>query len=716
MNKDESQMKTPYGGQNVWPARPSASLLGPLWRRKWVFLAVLALCTAAGAAYVVVAKPVYVATAKLYVQPATVRVAGEAPVPAVTANFLNTQCELLKSRAVVEAAMAKAEMGKLTLSAGSDDPVEALCKNLDARVGRKDDIILVSLKSSDAQEAARATNVLVDAYISYIANQKRSLAGAILGVLDRERMQREQELSDAKKALVEFRRANGDVTLESEKGNVVVQRLAKLTEALAAAEIESLQARTLHDAATSVEGKPETLRRLWGAYRVQAKLPASGFETSELRDKLSVLELELANLRQQCSDDHPLVANLTARVKEVRAAVEQQDQQFVTAALSALKQFHEATKKAEDGIRQSLDEHRQQAAKVSASMCEYAMLQSRLQRAESLCGAVDSRIKELRPAADTGDVAVSIVEPAYAATMPQSPDVLRTMAACVLGGLVLGFVVALLRDRTADRLSHPQEIMRRVQGGILGAVPSAPKSEGIEWNSNSGFAGGFNSLSAAIQARLCPGAKIVQVTSPAGGEGKSTLAAGIAAAAARCGVATIIVDAAGQSAAQQDLFGVTGGQGLSDVLEHKIGVLEAVQKTGVSNLDILTAGTSKEYLSNRLCDKFLGTILGILGQRYDLVIVDSSSVRAGGDGRLVALHVDSVVLALAEGRSSALAAWRAVGSLRSVGGDVLGVVVTNAGCAEAYDDALAQVDMQPRRRYQTREPATASVYSSTVQG
>jgi capsular exopolysaccharide synthesis family protein len=209
------------------------------------------------------------------------------------------------------------------------------------------------------------------------------------------------------------------------------------------------------------------------------------------------------------------------------------------------------------------------------------------------------------------------------------------------------------------------------------------------------FADSYTTLNAALQYRLdSQQGKIVLVTSSLRAEGKSALAAGLAAAAARSGRTTVLVDAAGPSAVQHDLFKVPCGQGLCGVLERKVGLLEAVQKTGIEHLDILTVGMGKDQLARRLADKSVGTMLGLLADRYDCVIVDSSCVLAGGSARLVAQHCDGVLLALAEGKSFVKGASRSVGSLQSVGANILGVVITHAQSAWAYDDALAPLNLQ----------------------
>ena len=79
-------------------------------------------------------------------------------------------------------------MGNLQTLHGVGDPVEYLKRNLNVEVGKKDDIITVSLEARDAGEAARVVNAAVHAYVTYQNKAHHSTSGEVLQILQKEKV------------------------------------------------------------------------------------------------------------------------------------------------------------------------------------------------------------------------------------------------------------------------------------------------------------------------------------------------------------------------------------------------------------------------------------------------------------------------------------------------------------------------------------------------
>src|SRR5690606_4855082 len=86
--------------------------------------------------------------------------------------------------------------------------------------------------------------------------------------------------------------------------------------------------------------------------------------------------------------------------------------------------------------------------------------------------------------------------------------------------------------------------------------------------------------------------KVVQVTSPEPGDGKSTVTANLALAGAQAGKRVLLIDADMRRPSLHALFGMSRGIGLADVIAGEIDLLTAARTTAADGLSLLTAGTN----------------------------------------------------------------------------------------------------------------------------
>ena len=172
--------------------------------------------------------------------------------------------------------------------------------------------------------------------------------------------------------------------------------------------------------------------------------------------------------------------------------------------------------------------------------------------------------------------------------------------------------------------------------------------------------------------------KTVLVTSPAGGDGKSTVACHLAISLARIGRRVLLVDANLRSPRQADLFGLKEHAGLSDLLSNSDRADSLVTETRVEGLGLLPAGRPVADPTALLNSRRLTDVLNELAEDYDHVVIDSPSVRQGVDSRIVAASCDVTLLVLRDGVSNRRMGVIARQALSSVGANVVGVVMNGA--------------------------------------
>src|SRR5690606_15016137 len=165
------------------------------------------------------------------------------------------------------------------------------------------------------------------------------------------------------------------------------------------------------------------------------------------------------------------------------------------------------------------------------------------------------------------------------------------------------------------------------------------------------------------------------VTSPAPGEGKTTVAENLAASLAESGRRTLIVDADLRRPRLHEVFGVSNSQGLAVLLAD--GYADPLDFTvGVSKgLGFLPAGVAAFGGPGLLREATARPLLDRLQREFDSLILDAPPVLAVSDARTLAGIVDGTILVVRAGVTNPEEAIDAKALLESDGARLLGVVV-----------------------------------------
>jgi len=173
---------------------------------------------------------------------------------------------------------------------------------------------------------------------------------------------------------------------------------------------------------------------------------------------------------------------------------------------------------------------------------------------------------------------------------------------------------------------------------------------------------------------------LLAVTSAARGEGRSTLAANLAFAAAReTGVATALVDADLRRPALHRLVGADGEVGLSDLLANRAD-FDAALWEHPAGVTLLAGGRPEPEPARRFTTPRFLRVLSQLRHSFAEVVVDLAPL-AFADARLVAAQCDAAVLVVRAGRTDAALAREAATLLDGV--RLLGAVLNDASEVDA---------------------------------
>ncbi len=148
------------------------------------------------------------------------------------------------------------------------------------------------------------------------------------------------------------------------------------------------------------------------------------------------------------------------------------------------------------------------------------------------------------------------------------------------------------------------------------------------------------------------GGKIIQVTSPLPGDGKSTIAGNLACSIAQSGKRVLAIDCDLRRPQLTDNFAFANELGLTNVLNGDCDPHEASHATPIPNLFMMPSGPIPANPAEALTLPEMNDLLQMLRDEYDYIIVDTPPLLVVTDPSITASMVDGVVLALRIRRKS----------------------------------------------------------------
>jgi len=170
--------------------------------------------------------------------------------------------------------------------------------------------------------------------------------------------------------------------------------------------------------------------------------------------------------------------------------------------------------------------------------------------------------------------------------------------------------------------------------------------------------------------------KVIVLTSPGPGEGKSTVCANLGVVLAQAGKNPLIIDCDFRNPAIHKFFGLRNLYGLVDVLAGMCSLQEAWKKP-VEGLKVVTVGhlppNPAELLGTGRFSEFLASVR----QEFDHILVDSPPAGLVSDPAILAAQGDGVLLVLDPQKTRKGPIRQAMRDLETVGAKVLGTVINN---------------------------------------
>ncbi len=608
-------------------------------------------------------------------------------------SIRDTHVALIKSPVVLNKALDNRVVARAAEEAEAEDPLEWLSEKVSTRfVGGE--VLQVSATHDDPQVAAAIVNSVLDAYFSEVIDRDRSKQLERMRELEDLVAEYEQKVKDQRRSLKELQERLG--TTDSEAVRLQFEALKQHVSALFGQHLRiGLDLERLQDE-----------RR-----RLELRLKEQDIEVPEslLNDlvegdpavvghmqRIAALEQQLKAMEAVFKDpNHPRLVQLRSEIQEERKALEkakaearprwierakEQVRLQMAARLAALQEQIAQLESSLSAVLKDLEQKRAELRSLGRDAEELSFLRKELEKYENVYNAALEELTKLQVEAKAPSRAEILVK----ATPPRTRDNSRKIKLVGLASVASFGIVVLaigLIEWKRRAVLIPDDIEKEARLRVIATVPRLPAPSRLHNGRYEQEMLRFEEAFDGVRVTLFAGRngdapKVIMVTSPESKEGKTTLAAHLAASVVRSGKRVIAVDLDLRSPSLHQLFDVDMAPGVVEVLAGAVELERALHMVErYPDLHVLPTGRPTRDVGGLLASGALGRLVGQLRRNYDFVVLDVPPVLIVPDALDIGQFADAAVLTALQGGTKAPALQEARKRLELVNIPLLGVVM-----------------------------------------
>jgi capsular exopolysaccharide synthesis family protein len=686
-----------------------ANLVTILWRRRRLVATCVLACLGLAGLYLLTAPRLYQASARLLVlqqgaRPLNVVNTEQSRVVEAAEDIIPTQMMVVGSPVVVGRAVESIGLDHLPSLRASGNLVRGVReagKNLIiTRPDRLAKILQIDYRARTPGEAVRVVQAVVASYKTFLGDAYQKDNSEVILLMTRARDDLSTELKELERKYLEFRQKTPNLTPDSTGRPIINRRLDEWVRASNEALVKAIQLNA------QLELGQKLAREgigLWAIANAMDQLDEKANHNLGSRTQSFAPPPPLDYLRQLSQEQEQLAVRYgpqSTKVREIQEQISQVQEhsrsvrsRLERAEVRDLLESTERSLKSIETMRQQITQQFDRdlivAKTAEIDLLKDTSLRNNLERQRMLFNTVVDQLKQAKLVGDYSSIRSQVIEPANALPAPVRPLVSLTLAMAMLAGGALGAGAALVSDLLDPRIRSLAEMRRVIHFPFLGQVPQLPDSP-VAGASPVGLvshvlprspsAEAFKVVRANVdRSRRNQDLRVVLVTSPRPGEGKTTVASNLAICLAQAGRRVLLVDADFRHPRQHEIHGLRNERGLVQILRDVMAVDQVVQPSAVSNLDVIPSGPETPNPAELLSSPLLHEFLDRVRDDYDTVLIDSPSLLAVADPAIIGAVVDGILLVARVATTKRDDAARAVEVLKGLGTPVLGGLINGVG-------------------------------------
>ncbi len=387
--------------------------------------------------------------------------------------------------------------------------------------------------------------------------------------------------------------------------------------------------------------------------------------------------------------DHPNVKRLDRLIDLTQAQTDARRQElrvkYTNQIVESLAAQSAQTKADLESISKRVEALQTELAELGKEVAAFQIAADEERGLRELRNVVSNRLRDIESAASPENQMRINWAPGG---QPETPDIrsfpqLKVfLPAGLMIGLALALGVAFLREFLDQTVRSPRDIARVGHMNVLGIIahesddPQVLDAQLAIYDApHSLIAEQFRQVRTRLQ-HVAPfdSTRSILISGPSPVDGKTTVAANLAAGLALTGRKVLLIDSNFRRPDVHRLFGVENNRGFSDVLNGTAAIADVAVATRIPNLSILPSGAKPMNATELFESQLLSDFIDHACEDYEHVIFDSGPLLVVAEAAALAAKVDGVVTVIRARSDSRGKLQRMCDELRKVRAEQLGVV------------------------------------------
>ena len=586
-------------------------------------------------------------------------------------NYFGTQVSLMQSEEIKRRAARAVE--------ASHPDLKGLLAELTVQQEPKASIFILRVTSPDPKYSQLFADACMSEFLEFKREMRGETSQKTVDAVAKQLTELEKAIADLDQKIFEFKQDNNIVFLQ-EQGNYVGSYLVDLNKQLAELRKEAQLLdlmnidQTLEREAQGAEGGPAK-----DGSGTAALVEGPRSEYILTKRQLQRAKARLEQMSKYLRPKHPKILALKddiTRNERKLEIVRQQSQETVLERRQAIQiQI--------SNLEKIVSESEGKALEVGRKMAEFDKLKTERDRQKQLYDSLLGTVQNVNVSQDVSQFDVNILEQATLA-ISVKPGAVRTMLLGLGVGLILSGGLLFLLDRFNDRVSTVVELSEHFTEPIYGQVPEeVPDADGRlpllhPQDTRHVYAESFRNIRSSLRFVGTDGQKksrVILVTSPTPGDGKSTITANLALTLSFATTQKILlIDGDMRRGGLHRLFGLEGEPGLAEVLGGETEWRKVIQPTRYKNLFFMSAGEPTGHPGELIFSAACETMMEELRSEFEVVVFDTAPVLAVDDTPSLAPKLDGTLVLYRAGRTSCRLMRNTLEALYSRNAKVLGII------------------------------------------
>ena len=616
-------------------------------------------------------EPLYMSAGRMMVSPRIMT--GEAAVyTEELSNYFGTQVSLMQSEAIKHRANVAVE------SAHPD--LKGILADLVVQQEPKASIFILKVTSPDPKYSQFFADACMSEFLEFKKEMRGETSQKTVDAVAKQLAELEKAISDLDQRIFQFKQENNVVFLQ-EQGNYVGTYLVDLNKQLAELKKESQLLDLMSIDQTlerQMQNNPDASPKkddMSGASLVEG--PQS--EYIQTKRQLQRARARFEQLSKYLRPKHPKILALKDQITREERKLEivrQQSQESVSEKRQAIQlQMTNLEKLVAESETKALD--------VGRKMAEYEKMKGERDRQQQLYDRLLGTVQNVNVSQDVSQFDVNILERATPA-ISIKPGFVRSLVIALGVGLILSGGLLFVLDRFNDRVSTVVELCDHFTEPIYGQVPQeVPDADGrlpllTPQDTRHVYAESFRNIRSSL--RFVGGDakkknRVILVTSPTPGDGKSTTTANLALTLSfATDEKVLLIDGDLRRGGLHRLLGLEGEPGLAEVLGGQAEWRKVIQPTQYKNLSFMSSGEPAGHPGELFFNAYCEVLLQELRGEYETVVIDTAPVLAVDDTPSLAPKADGTLILYRAGRTSCRLMRNSLEALYSRNAKVLGII------------------------------------------